>query len=101
MKNYFIIRLMVSFMAFMVFSSIINAATGTITFTVHGTIKDEETHQPLVAVVVTLHDGSAGTVTDEKGPFSIDVTSNDERRLVDISYIGYEKKTVSVANDAQ
>ncbi len=101
MKNSFLSRIAVTVLMVMLFVNVVMATSGTITFTVHGVITDEETKQPLIGAVVLLHDGTAGTVTDATGRFSLDVTSNDERGLVDISYVGYEKKTVSVANDGK
>src|SRR5258708_35806879 len=83
MKNsYFLpVALMISMVT--LFANLVMAASGTITFTVHGVVTDVDTKQPLVGVVVTLHDGSAGTVTDDKGRFRIDVVSNDESGLLD------------------
>src|SRR2546423_1586785 len=61
-------------------------------FTVHGIVMDEETKEPLPGASVIIQDKSNGTVTDINGQFNIDVVSNDYRSMLEISYLGYEKK---------
>ncbi len=70
-------------------------------FTVQGTVFDEETKETLIGVSVVLQDRSAGTVTDINGKFSLDVIANDNRSIIDVSYVGYEKKTMEIANDGK
>ncbi len=70
-------------------------------FTVHGTVIDEETKETLIGVSIVFQDRSGGTVTDINGKFSLDVVANDNRSLLEVTYVGYEKKIVDIANDGK
>ncbi|MCX6275992.1 MAG: TonB-dependent receptor [Bacteroidetes bacterium] len=100
MKTNYSVRFMIAVM--LVLSGTMQLIAGEATkFTVQGTIIDEETKETLIGVSVFLQDRSAGTTTDINGKFSLDVNANDSRSLIEVSYVGYEKKTVDVANDGK
>ena len=61
---------------------------------ISGTVTNE-TGQPLAGVSVTVQGTKKGTVTDGFGHFQIDVA--DENAVLEISYVGYQPKTVAVA----
>ena len=72
----------------------VNASINIIDKTVSGTVTNQ-TGQPLAGVSVTIQGTKKGTVTDGFGHFQITVP--DENSVLEISYIGYQSKTVPVA----
>jgi TonB-linked SusC/RagA family outer membrane protein len=60
---------------------------------IRGTVRDSSTHQPLIGVSVQLRGTKAGTVTNEKGEFTI--AASDSAVLV-FSFIGYVTQEVAV-----
>ena len=52
--------------------------------TVRGVVKDLITKRPIPYANVYLPDGTAGTVTNEEGLFTIKVKSSSERVVVDL-----------------
>ena len=62
-----------------------------------GTVVDEM-GVPLIGSVVASQDGKNGTMTDEKGAFSLNVRSNDQ--TVSISFLGYLTQNVNIAGKA-
>jgi TonB-linked SusC/RagA family outer membrane protein len=63
-----------------------------------GLVRDTSNGTALSGVSIQIKRTTNGTVTDAKGSFSLDVTDNDT--LV-FSYIGYDKKEVSVNGERQ
>jgi hypothetical protein len=64
--------------------------------TVSGIVTDEATNEALIGVAVTVKNKTTGTVTDIDGKYSINVLPTD---VLQFSYIGYEKKEITVANN--
>ena len=64
------------------------------TETVSGTVLDAEGN-PLIAATVQTEDGSAGTVTDLDGSFTLEVPSDAN---IVVSYIGFQPQTFSVSD---
>ena len=62
-------------------------------FTVKGKITDE-TGKPLAKASIVIKGTRLGTYSDDKGEFVIDV--KDEKGVLVISYVGYEKREVDV-----
>lgn len=65
---------------------------------VKGQILDE-TGMPLIGVSILVKGTSAGTVTDLDGNFAVDVPNG--YNTLEISYIGYQKKEVTIGNSTQ
>ncbi|WP_413666876.1 TonB-dependent receptor [Mucilaginibacter sp. Mucisp86] len=61
--------------------------------TITGTVLDE-LNKPMPGVAVKIKGSSIGTVTDDKGNFSIAVDNNDV--VLTFSFIGYEKQDIKV-----
>jgi TonB-linked SusC/RagA family outer membrane protein len=66
--------------------------------TVSGLITDSATGQPLIGVTIKVKGSNIGTVTDNKGQYSLDVPDN---AVLVVSYIGYESQQISVSNRSQ
>jgi TonB-linked SusC/RagA family outer membrane protein len=62
--------------------------------TISGTVTNQ-TGQPLAGVTITIQGIKKGTVTDGFGHFQITVP--DDNAILEISYVGYQTKTVAVA----
>lgn len=54
-------------------------------------------NESIIGATVRVKDGSAGTITNEKGAFVLQVPASS--KSIEVSYIGYEKKTVSIGNN--
>jgi len=65
--------------------------------TVNGNIVDVGTGEPLIGANVTVEGTSEGTITDVNGDFSF-TTSNEFPVSLEVSFIGYETKKLSVTN---
>jgi TonB-linked SusC/RagA family outer membrane protein len=66
--------------------------------TVSGTVTDAETGNTLPGVNILVKGTSNGTATDNKGHYSLDVSSLQD--TLRFSYIGYETKTVPINGQA-
>jgi len=64
--------------------------------TVTGTIRDSSNSTPLSGATVSLKGGTATTLTDASGAFSISVPDNNV--VLEISFVGYVTKEVLVGN---
>lgn len=62
---------------------------------VHGTILQSKTHEPLSGANVSIKGTSKGTVSNDKGEFTIVVPNNDAVTL-EVSYVGYTLETIVV-----
>ncbi len=83
----------VAIMALLLAAGTASAQTRKIT----GTVVDEM-GVPLIGSVVASQDGKNGTMTDEKGAFSLTVRSNDQ--TVSVSFLGYLTQNVNIAGKA-
>lgn len=63
--------------------------------TVHGSVVDAKTEEPLVGVNIAIKDTRKGTTTDANGQFSITIDSS--QAVLIFSYIGYERVEMPVA----
>jgi len=66
--------------------------------TINGKVTDSRTGEPLPGVNIILQGTSTGTSTNGEGEFSLNVEHLDVTLIV--SYIGYEQKSIEVANRA-
>ena len=62
-----------------------------------GKILDANTATPLVGANITQLGTTNGTVSSSKGTFTLNLVTNKPKKLV-VSYIGYERKEVSIAD---
>lgn len=60
-----------------------------------GQVVDSATGSPLAGVTIKVKGGTAGTTTDVNGRFSLNVP---EDAVLEVSYLGYQSKEVSVNN---
>lgn len=65
-------------------------------YLVQGTVSDAENEEPLVGANVTLLNEAKGTLTDEQGKFSLELT---QLQPLKISFVGYKTKTVNPQAD--
>lgn len=61
-----------------------------------GKILDNTTSEPLIGATVKVKDTSIGTITDVNGNFSIRVPDNISPVILEISFIGYTKKEITL-----
>ena len=73
--------------------------------TISGTIKEDATDKQLNGVIVSILNQNNETleyqITDNKGSFSIDVSSPDSYLVLSASLLGYETKTIKIKNETQ
>lgn len=67
---------------------------------VTGTVVDPDTEEPLLGASVLVQGTGTGTVTDLNGQFTLDLDLT-EPKVLEISYIGYDKQDVVVSSAAQ
>ncbi len=65
------------------------------TFKVSGVVRDASTMEPLVFASALVLNTKQGTVTDDRGRFSIDLPAGDYR--IQCSYVGYKKGIVAIS----
>lgn len=92
MQNRFLSLIAVA-LAFLLASGVASAQTRKIT----GVVVDEM-GVPLIGSVVASQDGKNGTMTDDKGQFSLNVRSNDQ--TVSVSFLGYLTQNVDISGKA-
>lgn len=63
--------------------------------TINGIVKSE-TNIPLQYVNIGIKNKNVGTISDEKGNFSITIDNTRINELLTFSYIGFEEKTVKI-----
>ena len=68
------------------------------TRTYHGTILDEENHEPLIGATIMPIGGGQGVAADYDGNFTLTVPANVKQAK--ISYVGYTTKTVTLQDNA-
>ncbi|MBB2146556.1 TonB-dependent receptor [Pedobacter sp. LMG 31464] len=77
--------------------------TNTASITVHGTVQEQSTKDPIMYATVRIKDATAklvaATITDEKGAFKLEFISTDSA-TIEFSLIGYKAvvKTLSKSN---
>ncbi|SDM31041.1 SusC/RagA family TonB-linked outer membrane protein [Pedobacter antarcticus] len=86
-------RVLLVFMVLFTCYSVADAQTKKIT----GTVIGQDDNQPIPGASIKVEGSTAGTVTDGKGNFSLQVPQNST--LV-ISFIGYSNKTIKVTGDS-
>lgn len=64
--------------------------------TVIGTVTDAENGEPIIGATILIKGQKEGVITDIDGNFTISVS--DIRSQIEISYIGYRKKTVDISD---
>ncbi len=68
---------------------------------ISGTVENSVTKEFLPAVSVTEKAGGAGTYTDEKGNFSLNISTDKFPVILIFSSVGYANKEVAVTSDNQ
>jgi hypothetical protein len=63
-------------------------------FVLSGTVRDAETHQPLVAAAVRIAGSSKGTIANAQGEYRISLEGGEYK--IAFSYVGYRPETLSV-----
>ncbi len=63
---------------------------------VNGTVKDAASGQPLAGATIAVKGGTASTVSDARGAFTISVSDNNS--ILTISYVGYATQEMRVGN---
>lgn len=63
--------------------------------TVSGKVVDEN-NEPVIGANILISEKASGTITDINGSFRLNVSSDD--KSLTITYVGYEKQVVSIAN---
>ena len=66
--------------------------------TVTGTVADAKTGEPLIGVNVTVEGTTQGTITDVKGKYSLEVTT--QNAMLIFSYIGYVTEKIAVGGQS-
>lgn len=69
----------------------------TIAFIIKGQITDEK-GEPLLGASVVLEGTNKGTLTDDKGSFSLELTDGEKGGQLVISFVGYEKQIIPINN---
>jgi len=62
--------------------------------TISGIVLDRENEDPLIGVTVVVEDTNIGTITDNDGSYSIEIS--EEHKKISFSYLGYEELTLKV-----
>ncbi|WP_242691451.1 SusC/RagA family TonB-linked outer membrane protein [Desertivirga arenae] len=65
---------------------------------IRGTVTDAKTGEPLIGVAIKIQNTSAGTSTDVKGAFRLQVP--DPAVLI-VSYMGYDSQNINVGNQTE
>lgn len=68
------------------------------TGSLHGTILDAKTNDPIIGAYIVLSGTSTGAVSDFEGNFELKIPLNSE---LTISYVGYETKKIKVTSFSQ
>ena len=68
------------------------------TRTYHGTVLDQENHEPLIGATIMPIGGGQGVAADYDGNFTLTVPANVKQAK--ISYVGYTTKTVTLEENA-
>ena len=61
-----------------------------------GVLLDADTHLPLPYANIAVLHTMAGSISNEQGHFSINITNLDRTDTISFHYIGYEKKSMSI-----
>jgi len=81
--------------AFLLFLFILSSLTS-LSQIIKGTVFDQKTHEVIFSATVYFNGTTFGTLTDEKGNFSLDVTKNAPMPVT-VSMLGYNSTTVNSA----
>ncbi len=80
--------------AFVLFAGTIFAQSG-----IKGVIRDADTEETLIGANITLEGTTYGTVTDADGRFTLEAPAGNY--VLNISYIGYDKKVADVTVESE
>ena len=65
------------------------------THRVTGTVRDAQTGEPLIGATIAVQDATIGTITNQRGEFSLNVPTPDAVLLV--TYVGYRSHTIQLS----
>jgi TonB-dependent starch-binding outer membrane protein SusC len=80
----------------MTYPTQIYADNSTAAIDVTGTVLDAENNEPIPGVSIVVENTTQGTITDEKGNFSLKVA--DKNAFLLISFVGFEKQRILVGD---
>lgn len=63
--------------------------------TIQGTVIDEK-NQPLIGASVVLEGTTKGSIADDKGNYSLDITGADKNSFLVFSFIGYDNQRIAI-----
>ncbi|MDR3327723.1 MAG: SusC/RagA family TonB-linked outer membrane protein [Prevotellaceae bacterium] len=89
-------RFILLFACFLISMTMVVAQTRTI----QGTVVSGEDGEPLVGASVSVKGKNLGTATNQEGKFVLANIPTTEKSLI-VTYLGYEKQEVAIANDLQ
>jgi TonB-linked SusC/RagA family outer membrane protein len=69
------------------------------TYTVHGTILDDDTKEPLIGATVQVKGAASGTISDIDGSYTIEVA--DPQAVLTFSFTGYQPVEVAINGSGQ
>ncbi|GHN01773.1 membrane protein [Cytophagales bacterium WSM2-2] len=67
---------------------------------IHGSVKEETTNEPLPGVNIVVKGTVAGTITDEKGQFDLQLKGEFPLRII-ASFIGYKSQEIEIISETQ
>ncbi len=65
--------------------------------TIRGKVIDAETRTPLVFASVAVKESNVGIITNIDGEFTLKISSSEESKNLEISFIGYKNKVVPIS----
>ena len=63
--------------------------------TIQGTITDDK-NEPLIGASVVLEGTTKGSITDDKGNYSLDVANVDKNSFLVFSFVGYDNQRIAL-----
>ncbi|MCZ6693761.1 MAG: carboxypeptidase-like regulatory domain-containing protein [Bacteroidetes bacterium] len=64
---------------------------------IYGTVRDQETKQPLAFATIGLKGLSFGTISNSQGEFTLRIPKNLTDSIIVVSYLGYKSKEIAVS----
>ena len=64
---------------------------------INGTVRDQETKQPLAFATIGLKGLSFGTISNSQGEFTLRIPKNLIDSIIVVSYLGYKSKEIAVS----
>lgn len=62
-----------------------------------GTVKDSKNGDPIVGASILLKGTSKGTITDEKGNFTLALDKTETNGILVVSFVGYDPQNVAIS----